>query len=616
MCRKPRLDRLKRDSNLNMLPFRDKFDHIRANFSKTRTHMASIAIGASWRAIKHMANNFVIFRTITSLAIAIGVSIPLISYGSDASVAHPPTKSWTMPAGEMPLGPNGSFQRVTAQALAAGVTYFHIQRGSISASDFWTVNVGFYPSQSAAKHDANALIAAGFTPRLDPSAGTNLEGKVLGYYLSIGQYPSRAAASAEAQHVAQATSNKYMPAVRSTALAVSSTTGPWLINVLAIAPAQTSSILAMALPDGNNLGGSGETVSAATRRLHALAGVNGGFFTNINPFSTPLPARSPVGTTVLNGKLIGTAIGNRPALMITRTNDDHQQVTILPKLTTRVTLSDDQGATTAIKSIDRPILGTVVDCGFPAQAPTTSPAQDYVCTNDNDLVMYDALYLRDKASNAQIDKGYQGARYELVVSANGTVVSGHAALGSAAPPAGGYVLQGLGTNATWLEQHSAIGTKLTISTHVYSQGREITLTPGTSLVEAGPTLTAPDLVKNAANEGFSPNIVAVDHGDSSGTSHQSWYESWFVDRSSRTAIGIAADGTVLLVEIDGRQPELSLGTTIPETAAVMRWLGATSAIALDGGGSSNMVVGGSMVGHPSDATGERAVGDTLVILPK
>jgi exopolysaccharide biosynthesis protein len=36
---------------------------------------------------------------------------------------------------------------------------------------------------------------------------------------------------------------------------------------------------------------------------------------------------------------------------------------------------------------------------------------------------------------------------------------------------------------------------------------------------------------------------------------------------------------------------------------------------LDGGGSTTMVVDGAVINMPSDATGERPVGDTLVVLP-
>jgi len=40
------------------------------------------------------------------------------------------------------------------------------------------------------------------------------------------------------------------------------------------------------------------------------------------------------------------------------------------------------------------------------------------------------------------------------------------------------------------------------------------------------------------------------------------------------------------------------------------------ALNLDGGGSTTMVVRGDVVNQPSDATGERPVGDALLIVPR
>ena len=37
------------------------------------------------------------------------------------------------------------------------------------------------------------------------------------------------------------------------------------------------------------------------------------------------------------------------------------------------------------------------------------------------------------------------------------------------------------------------------------------------------------------------------------------------------------------------------------------------AINLDGGGSTAMVIGGSLTSRPSDPSGERAVGDAIVV---
>jgi exopolysaccharide biosynthesis protein len=40
------------------------------------------------------------------------------------------------------------------------------------------------------------------------------------------------------------------------------------------------------------------------------------------------------------------------------------------------------------------------------------------------------------------------------------------------------------------------------------------------------------------------------------------------------------------------------------------------AINLDGGGSTTMVVNGQVVNSPSDAAGQRPVGDALLVLPR
>jgi exopolysaccharide biosynthesis protein len=53
--------------------------------------------------------------------------------------------------------------------------------------------------------------------------------------------------------------------------------------------------------------------------------------------------------------------------------------------------------------------------------------------------------------------------------------------------------------------------------------------------------------------------------------------------------------------------------TLDELAALMLRLGAREALNLDGGGSSALVVRGMVRNRPSDATGERAVGNALAL---
>lgn len=61
----------------------------------------------------------------------------------------------------------------------------------------------------------------------------------------------------------------------------------------------------------------------------------------------------------------------------------------------------------------------------------------------------------------------------------------------------------------------------------------------------------------------------------------------------RTAIGVNRNGRWLyLVVVDGRQPFYSAGATFQELAQLLKDLGANFAMALDGGGSSTMVIEG------------------------
>jgi hypothetical protein len=57
-------------------------------------------------------------------------------------------------------------------------------------------------------------------------------------------------------------------------------------------------------------------------------------------------------------------------------------------------------------------------------------------------------------------------------------------------------------------------------------------------------------------------------------------------RHPRTNVGITADGRVLMVAVDGRQPGYSIGVTLAEAGRLMRSLGAVHSFNLDGGGST------------------------------
>lgn len=91
--------------------------------------------------------------------------------------------------------------------------------------------------------------------------------------------------------------------------------------------------------------------------------------------------------------------------------------------------------------------------------------------------------------------------------------------------------------------------------------------------------------------------------------------SFDTTRHPRTVIGDGG-GAIWLITVDGRQPELSLGMNFLELQRLAARLGLDSALNLDGGGSTTMVVRGRVVNHPSDASGPRPVGDAIVVLPR
>jgi len=74
------------------------------------------------------------------------------------------------------------------------------------------------------------------------------------------------------------------------------------------------------------------------------------------------------------------------------------------------------------------------------------------------------------------------------------------------------------------------------------------------------------------------------------------------ERIPVTAIGQTADGKLLLVVVDGRQRNFSVGLTYRELADFMLSIGAVNAIGMDGGGSSTMWIDGSTVNRPSDGS--------------
>ena len=70
-------------------------------------------------------------------------------------------------------------------------------------------------------------------------------------------------------------------------------------------------------------------------------------------------------------------------------------------------------------------------------------------------------------------------------------------------------------------------------------------------------------------------------------------------KAPRTAVGILKNGNVMFAVLDGRQSH-SKGMMLDEFARFLIGMEVVDAVNFDGGGSSELVIGGKIVNSPSD----------------
>lgn len=84
-------------------------------------------------------------------------------------------------------------------------------------------------------------------------------------------------------------------------------------------------------------------------------------------------------------------------------------------------------------------------------------------------------------------------------------------------------------------------------------------------------------------------------------------------RAPRTAVGLTEEDHLLMLTIDGRQSDLSVGMTLKEVAETLRDFGAVEAVNLDGGGSARMVIRGFTMSNPSE---KRLISNGVIVEEK
>ena len=154
-------------------------------------------------------------------------------------------------------------------------------------------------------------------------------------------------------------------------------------------------------------------------------------------------------------------------------------------------------------------------------------------------------------------------------------------------PPGGAVLVARGSSASKLTAEAPVGTVVTARLTFNVDWSAVT-----DAIGGGPILLRAGKPVFRANEGFTAGQLAP--------------------RNPRTAVGQRADGRVILVAVDGRQPGYSVGMTNFELALTMMRLGCVTASGLDAGGSTTMAFDGALLNRPSDGS-ERQVAEALLV---
>jgi len=487
--------------------------------------------------------------------------------------------------GELPLGNPGLKETRTTEQVTPGVTYTRIGRGEESRKDFYTVDVAFRADRAAAEEIAARLRADGYKPRVekvadrapdDPADGPS------GYLVRVGKFATQAEADAVR---AELTADGYA-GTRTvyTGEDGGKTTGPWVVHVLKVDPDRYDGTLAPEL--ATEIVPGRELLTGISARTGALAAINGGYFVIGPNDGTP---GDLAGISVLEGDLVSEAVDGRTSLVLPEGDGAGSDVAALSD---ELSVRSSDGATRLVDGKNRK-PGLIRGCGGEGgDTPTEDPKHDFTCTDPSELILFTPVF----GANTESGEGT-----EAVLNASGRVTALRGGRGGPIPP-DGFVLSGTGRGAEWLRDHAEPGRKIRLSENISGEGAQIG--EGTGVVNGGPRLL----------EGGEPEITAFAEGFVYPENPEFYYR-FGERRNPRTLAGTTPGGDLLLVAVDVRRPGYSVGASFEESAGIMDALGSDEAVNLDGGGSTGMTVGQTLVTRPYDTTGERPIGDAVVLLP-
>jgi hypothetical protein len=506
--------------------------------------------------------------------------LPVLSLMCAVAWAQPPS----MAVAPLPLGRGDLRQAVTSETLAPGVDHYRIRRGAADKSGTWMLMSGVVTTPAGMDQVLKCFDTLGLKPA---GASFQLDGSARQRYdiLSGGRYATRAAAQAVEARARGLSCPLY---ARHSSEDHANASGPWMIDVVAVKPGSSFGLAAAVGQQGPGLR---TLASKLAKTSGALAAVNGGFFVERDEDGFP---GQPSGISVVDGRLNSGPVTARPAVLLRQ--GAAPAATIVRGVGVTSYLQWQDGSRTAIDGVNRR-PGLVRDCG---RDPLDPPVHDHTCAYDDDVVYFPAgggfapATARFAPPLVRYALGTDGVPRRLDAGVRPAAGDAVLALTGASKRLPEMERMAAANQPAVFKAESSVGGALAVGTHV---------------VNGGPTLLmAGREVRDEVAEGWGIQV-------NDDARHDLLMHEWVNRRNPRTAFGIQDDGTVLLVTVDGHLHGASVGLTIDELRAVLKSLGARDAINLDGGGSTALVLGGRLVNHPSDPTGERAVGDAVVVLP-
>jgi hypothetical protein len=373
----------------------------------------------------------------------------------------------------------------------------------------------------------------------------------------VGAAPAPVAAAAAADTLAPGVTHRF----------IRRDEGPWAIHVVEVDPRACGVELRTAKA-GPGLGGVEPTSTLGARAYDgrpALAAINADFF-RARPFGVPEGPHVEAGEVVSAEGSYGPSVAARFAI---------------PQPLFGVT------------SDGRPFTGEAALSGsaWARRAPAYSLARVNAPPGPDSL----ALYNRFAGAATPVDTGAVEAVLRVLAPAaaagdtvRGVVLRIDTLPAGAAMASGEVVLSGRGRGAAWVRRLAAGDTVAWALPFAGAPGRVRELVGGFPLLlrDGEPVLHRVPAIRPA----------------------------FATQRHPRSAVALRADGAVLLVAVDGRQPGHSAGMTLPELTELLVELGATDALNLDGGGSTTLVLRSRIVNRPSEGSGERPVTNALLVL--